>query len=109
MKTLLRNILPTGAKTLSEEIIKIVVTALLAAVALGFGYLLPIVRSWLARPVGTSAGLLTIGAFVCLIIGAAVIVMMLMPRINRLTALAATDDLTGCFNSREVKRRLAEE
>lgn len=109
MTSLFRKLFPTWSKTLSQEIAKLAITALLGAIGVWCAYLVPPARSWLGTPVTTSFGALTLAALALVILGGGLMVLFLRRRINELAALAATDDLTKSLNSREVKRRLAQE
>ena len=109
VKYLLRKILPTWAKTLSEEIAKLVITPLVAAAAVWCAFLIPIARSWLSAQITTNIGVVAITSLTLFVTGGAFTMLLLRRRIKELSALAATDDLTQTLNSREVQRRLREE
>ena len=96
---------PAFYKELASSLAK----GLIILLGLASSFALPWVRSSLLVPVTLSRVTWILTAIVGALFGACLLFILLRPKIRELMEIAATDDLTKVYNSRELQRRLTVE
>jgi diguanylate cyclase (GGDEF)-like protein len=94
---------------LTEEVVRVAVVALFATITFCVSWFLPLARAVLIQRFEVSILVAVVGLAFALVMGSGVACLILVKQLRVLSLLAATDDLTNVFNSRELSRRLEEE
>lgn len=95
-----------AAQVVEEEVLRFVVGGILTGVVVGIAWFFDELDPWLTRAWRVSSFTLLVGGLLLVLLGGGILYLLLRPRLSRLRDLAAKDDLTGLYNSREFQHRL---